>query len=97
MMLHTVVQVVPTQDFKVFVYFSDGKIKLYDVSPLLGQGVFKQISDVESFVSKCTVMNNTLAWDVGGNFNEYECIDIDPEEIYTSGVDVADPLTEDVA
>ena len=96
-MLHSVVQVKPTPDFKIYVYFSDGKIKLYDMVPFLGKGVFQQISKAQPFMEKCTVINNTLAWDVGGNFDEYKCIDIDPETIYESGVDVADPLAEEVA
>ena len=96
-MFHSVVQVKPTHDFKVYVYFADGKIKLFDMSSLLGKGIFKQISDIDNFTEKCTVMNHTLAWDVGGNFDEYKCLDIDPETIYASAVDVADPLEEDVA
>lgn len=93
----TVVQVKPRTDFKVYVYFSDGKIKLYDVSPMLGSGIFKQIADVHIFVEKCTVINQTLAWDLGGNFDEYNCLDIDPETIYTVGLDVSDPLVEQAA
>jgi hypothetical protein len=93
-MLHDVIQVKPTRDFKVYVYFSDGKIKLFDMMPLLGRGVFKPIADVEVFMEKCTVLNNTLAWDIGGNFDDTRCLDIDPEVIYSSGVDVADPLDE---
>jgi hypothetical protein len=97
-MFHSVIQVKPTDDFKVYVYFSDGKIKLYDMTPLLGKGVFKQISDINIFIEKCTVMNQTLAWDIGGCFDEYKCLDIAPEELYTSGIDVADPLSDqDVA
>jgi hypothetical protein len=95
-MLRMVVQVKPTKDFKVYVYFSDGKIKLYDMTPVLNQGVFKQISDIDTFTDKCTVINNTLAWDIGGNFDEFKCLDIDPEMIYASGVDVADPLSEQI-
>jgi hypothetical protein len=96
-MLHTVIQVKPTQDFKVYVYFDDGKIKLYDMSPLLNQGVFKQISSPEAFVEKCTVINHTLAWDIGGNFDAFKCLDVDPESIYAEVIDVADPLSEDAA
>lgn len=91
-MLHTVVQVKPTQDFKVYVYFSDGKIKLFDMSPHLGKGVFTQISDIKVFMDKCTVINHTLAWDLGGNFNPYKCLDIAPDTIYEDGIEVADPL-----
>lgn len=96
-MLQTVVQVKPTKDFKVYIYFDNGKIKLYDIAPLLNQGVFKQISDIDVFLEKCTVMNNTLAWDIGGNFDESKCLDIDPETLYTDGLDVVDPLSEKVA
>jgi hypothetical protein len=96
-MLHTVIQVKPTNDFKVYVYFNDGKIKLYDMTPLLGKGVFKQISDISVFIDKCTVLNHTLAWDIIGNFDENNCLDIDPESIYQKGLDSADPLADQAA
>jgi hypothetical protein len=96
-MFHTVVQVKPTNEFKVYVYFADGKIKLFDMVPFLGKGVFQQISDITHFLEKCTVINGTLAWDVGGNFDEYKCLDINPETIYSDGVDAADPLAEEIA
>ena len=92
-MLHSVIQVKPTPNFKVYVYFDDGKIKLFDMAPLLGKGVFKQIADMHVFMGKCTVLNHTLAWDIDGNFDEYKCLDIDPETIYNSGIDVEDPLS----
>lgn len=91
-MLPSVIQVKPTQDFTVYVYFSDGKIKLFDMKPHLGKGVFKQVSDIKIFMEKCTVINHTLAWDLGGNFDPYKCLDIAPDTIYQDGVDVADPL-----
>jgi hypothetical protein len=91
-MLPTVIQVKPTQDFKVYVYFCDGKIKLFDMTPHLGKGVFRQISDIKDFVDKCTVINHTLAWDLEGNFDPFKCLDIAPDTIYQNGVDVADPL-----
>lgn len=96
-MLHKVIQAKPNLDYTVHVYFSDGKIKLFDMKPYLNQGVFKQISDLDAFTEKCTVMNGTLAWDVGGHFNESECIDIDPETIYNTGVAVDDPLEKAIA
>jgi hypothetical protein len=96
-MLRTVVQVKPTCDFKVYVYCDDGKIKLYDVTPLLGKGIFKQISDIDTFTKKCTVINHTLAWDIGGNFDAFKCIDLDPEVIYKDGAAVSDPLAKKIA
>ncbi len=90
--MHDVIQVLPQQDFSVYVYFSDGIIKKYDVSPFLNKGVFKKISDIKSFTEKCTVMNNTLAWDLSGMFDPYNCIDIAPETIYEKSETVSDPL-----
>ena len=28
-------------------------------------------------------MNDTLAWDIGGNRDPYKCLDIDPETLYS--------------
>lgn len=95
--MKTVIQVLPTKDFKVYVYFSDGRIKLYDVSHLISRGVFQKISDIKDFMDKCTVMNGTLAWDIAGNFDIYSCIDIDPETIYINGQEVDDPLFQEIA
>jgi hypothetical protein len=91
-MLYNVVQVLPQNDFTVYVYFDDGNIRLYDMKPLIGKGIFKKISDPVPFLEKCTVLNNTLAWDIEGNYDPYTCIDIDPLEIYEKGLVVHDPL-----
>ncbi|NPD74346.1 DUF2442 domain-containing protein [Oceanispirochaeta sp. M1] len=91
-MMHEVVQVIPNEDFSVIVYFSDGMIKQFDAKPLLNKGVFKKIADVVTFTEKCTVLNNTLAWDLSGNFDPYNCLDIDPDSIYENAKDVSDPL-----
>jgi hypothetical protein len=91
-MVPKVVQVKPTSDFKVFVYFDDGKIKLFDMNPFLNKGVFQQISNATDFIDKCTVMNGALAWDLSGRFDPANCLDIDPVTIYRDGVSVEDPL-----
>ena len=97
-MLKRVIQVKPNFDFTVYIYFNDGKIKLYDMKPFLNKGVFVQISDVDNFLNKCTVMNGTLAWDLSGKFDPTNCIDMDPESIYMAAVDVAvDPLGQESA
>ncbi|MCM1184375.1 MAG: DUF2442 domain-containing protein [Roseburia sp.] len=77
-----IVQVIPHEDFTVSVYFSDGKIVLYDVNPLLHMEIFSKISDRDVFMGTCTILNDTLAWDIAGNRNESECIDIDPDVLY---------------
>jgi Protein of unknown function (DUF2442). len=78
-----IVQVVPHNDYTVSVYFSDGKIVLYNVKPLLDKEVFSKIRDINIFMETCTILNDTLAWDIAGNRNESECIDIDPNTLYS--------------
>lgn len=77
-----VVQVVPMDDYIVHVYFDDGKIVEYDASGLLDGEVFKPLRDPKAFKELCTVINGTLAWDVGGGRDPYKCVDIDPITLY---------------
>lgn len=90
-MFRKVVQVLPTNDYKVYVYFADGKIKLYDASELVEKGVFKQLKDIELFKKSCTVLNDTLAWDISGTYDSSNCLDIDPNNIYDTCPDVEEP------
>lgn len=90
-MFHKVLQVVPTDDFKVYIYFADGKIKLFDASELIKKGVFQQLQNLELFKNSCTVLNETLAWDIFGKFDPYNCLDLDPEELYNSCPEVQEP------
>lgn len=83
-----VIQVRPTNDFKVYVYYDDGSIKLYDAKELINKGIFTKIKDINVFKETCTVLNGTLAWDLDGNYNENTCLDIDPFEIYENSPDV---------
>ncbi len=78
-----IVQVVPHDDHTVSVYFCDGKIVLYDVNPKLEDGVFRELKDINVFIDSCKIMNDTLAWDVSGNNNPSDCIDIDPDYLYS--------------
>ena len=77
-----VVQVVPHEDYTVSVYFSDGKIVSYDTKPLLDKGIFRALRDMDTFKNRCGIMNVTLAWDIRGNGDPRECIDIDPFALY---------------
>ena len=77
-----IVQVIPHMDRTVFVFFSDGKIVSYDVNPLLDKGIFKSLRDDQTFIDCCTIMNDTLAWDITHNGDNTSCIDIDPETLY---------------
>ena len=78
----SVTQVVPYDDYTVDVYFEDGKIVRYDVKSDLLDNVFKRIKEPDIFMNTCTILNGTLAWDVAGGRNVYECIDIDPWVLY---------------
>lgn len=86
-----VIQVIPTNDYKVYIYFDDGSIKLFDASDLIEKGVFKQLKDINMFINRCTVLNGTLAWDISGNYDSRECLDIDPFELYNL-LEVEEPI-----
>ena len=78
-----IVQVVPHENYTVSVYFCDGKIVLYDIRPKLERGVFQKLKDRSFFMERCTIMNDTLAWDISGTRDESQCIDIDPDTLYS--------------
>jgi hypothetical protein len=59
-MFHKVIQVYPTEDYKVYLYFTDGKIKLFDAKDLLDKGIFKKLKSEENFRKTCTALNDIL-------------------------------------
>lgn len=86
-----VVQVIPDDNYKVYMYFDDGAIKLYDASKLVTQGIFTPLQDINTFKRTCTVLNNTLAWDLEGTYNRKTCLDLDPIVLYDTSQDVDEP------
>lgn len=87
-----VLQVVPGEDYTLYAYFNDGTVRRYDAAKLVQKGgVFARLADRNFFVDALTVMNGTAAWDVAGNRDAAQCIDIDPFVLYESPV-VPDPL-----
>lgn len=87
-----VVQAVAGVDRTVYAYMNDGTIHLVDMKPMINQGgVFDQLRDEEFFISRLTVLNDTVAWDLTGRYDPAECIDIDPFTVAEMPV-VADPL-----
>jgi len=89
-----VLQVLPKDAFRVYCYFSDGRVKLYDARSLIeGGGVFAPLADPDFFRESCTVMNGTLAWDLSGKRDPYQCLDLDPDTLYEEAVEVRDPLS----
>jgi len=82
-MFPEIVQVVPSEITQLQFISEDGKIVLYDVSPLLEKEIFRPLIDKNIFVNTCTIINDTLAWDLEGNRDTSKCIDIDPETLYS--------------
>lgn len=88
-----VLQAVAGEDFTIYLYFSDGSVRLYDAKPLLQLGgVFEPMRDLDYFRDRLTVLNDTAAWDVSGNMDPCNCIDLDPIELYETCPVVVDPL-----
>ena len=87
-----VVQVFADSATSVVVYFDDGRIKRFDATWLLERGgVFLPLRNKETFRSRCTVMNGTLAWDLSGTRDETVCVDIDPVQIWNQAPDIEEP------
>jgi len=87
-------QVVPTDNYSVYLYYDNGEIRLYDCTWILNQGgVFTRIHNIESFKRLCTLMNGTLAWDISERRDPYNCIDVCPDTVYNESVRTGkDPL-----
>jgi len=81
-MFPKVVQVIPMEDYSVYVYFEDGKIVCYDMSHMIDKDVFRSLKNMDIFMNTCTVLNDTLAWDISMNRDNTTCLDIDPDTLY---------------
>jgi hypothetical protein len=49
-MFYDIVQVIPNEDYTVYVYFEDGKIVCYDAKTLLKKKVFEPLKDINFFM-----------------------------------------------
>ncbi|MEE1273734.1 MAG: DUF2442 domain-containing protein [Olegusella sp.] len=74
-MLIDVASVRPLPDYKLDLLFGDRKHGIFDVAPLLGQGVFQRLKDINTFNRAC-VEYGTITWP--GD------VDIAPEALYVS-------------
>ncbi len=80
-------QVLPTDDFKVYLYYDNGEIKLYDCSFIFKEEkLYNPITKITDFKRLCTIMNNTLAFDISEEFDPCNCIDICPDTIYKESI-----------
>lgn len=90
-MTPNIIQVKPTKDYSVYVFFDNGIIKEYSLkSDIESGGIFKKLKDINIFIERCTIMNKTLAWDISGDRDTTKCIDICPDTIYQDGIVVKD-------
>ena len=86
-----IIQVKPTERYTVYVFFDNGVIKEYSLKEdIESGGIFEKIKDINIFIERCTIMNNTLAWDISGDRDTTKCIDICPDTIYEDGITVKD-------
>ena len=82
-----VFQAVAGEDYTVYAYMNDGAIRKVDIKPFFENGgVFEPLKDKTTFKEKLTVIGNTVAWDLTGNRDEYNCIDIDPFLVFESPI-----------
>jgi len=93
-MFKSILQVYPEENYQVYLYFNTGEVRLYDASEIVGKGVFKLLADKTFFLERCTVLNHTLAWDVSGNYDPTQCLDLDPDVLYEKSTRVEDSLAE---
>ena len=80
-----VFQAVAGKNFTVYAYMNDGSVRMLDMKPIIKKGgIFTALKDEEIFRKKLTVLNNSVAWDIKGNRDEYDCIDIDSFFVFQS-------------
>lgn len=87
-----VLQAVSGDNYTVYAYLNDGTVRCVDMKPMIAQGgVFEQLRDENFFTSRLTVLNDTVAWDLTGEHDPAQCIDIDPFTVADMPI-VVDPL-----
>ncbi|MBQ8922334.1 MAG: DUF2442 domain-containing protein [Oscillospiraceae bacterium] len=87
-----VLQAIAGDDYTVYAYMLDGTVRKVSVKALVEQGgVFERLRDESFFREALTVMNDTVAWDLSGEHDPTNCIDIDPFTIAECEI-VEDPI-----
>ena len=52
------------------------------MSHMIEKEAFYVLKDINVFMDTCTVLNDTLAWDINKNRDNITCLDIDPDTLY---------------
>ena len=80
-MYHCVTSVNATEGHRLIVGFDNGETRVFDVTPLLATGRFRELRSQDLF-GKVKVVFDTVAWDNG--------LDLDPEYVYAQSLKLAD-------
>ncbi len=75
--------VVPTDDYQLQLTFTNGEVGCYDCRPLLGFGVFQELSDIGYF-QRASVALGTVVW-------PHEQ-DICPDTLYEESTRITSPV-----
>ena len=67
-------EVIPRDDYTLFLVFENGESGILDMKPFLDFGVFQRIKDMDRF-KRVRLAFDTIEWDCG--------VDLDPEYIYS--------------
>lgn len=78
-MYPAVQKVMPLNDYMLLLVFSNGEQKRFDMKPYLGNGIFRELKNIDEF-NKVHVCFDTIEWD-----NE---ADFDPEVLYKDSIAV---------
>ena len=70
-------EVKPLDEYKLLLTFENNEVRLFDMSPYLGKGIFKELKDKSKFNS-VKVCFDTIEWE-----NE---ADMDPEMLYEDSI-----------
>lgn len=77
-----IVQVIPHNDYLVDVYCNNGLCYRYNAKTIVNK--YRVLQDLDIFINTCTIINETLAWDLEGNKDDTKCIDVAHESIVES-------------
>lgn len=72
-MYPSIKEVVPQDDYTLFVVFDDGRVGVLNMKPILDFGIFQRIKDLDEF-KRVRIAFDTIEWDCG--------VDLDPEYVY---------------
>jgi hypothetical protein len=72
-MYPSVKQIIPREDYTIFIAFDNDESGILDMKPILDFGIFQRIKDLDTF-KRVRISFDTIEWDCG--------VDLDPEYIY---------------